>query len=43
MIVELFHSACSIVDETTYFGMAFIFSAYQPPSVIFGQAAAKPW
>src|ERR1700682_4520789 len=43
MIVELFHSALSRVDEATYFGRLFIRSAYQPPPVIEGQAWAKPW
>src|SRR5258708_3507617 len=42
MIVELFHSALSSVDEATYFGRLFIRSAYQPPPVIDGQAWAKP-
>src|SRR5438132_7006159 len=40
--VELFHSAFSKVDETTYLGMLFIFSAKPTSSATEGQASAKP-
>src|SRR2546426_5269579 len=42
MSFEPVHSALSRVDETTYFGIVFIFSPNSPVPSIVGHAEAKP-
>ena len=42
-MVEFSQSAVCSVEETTYFGIPFIFAAKPTSSVIDGHALAKPW
>src|SRR2546430_10015397 len=42
MSLEPVHSALSRVDDTTYFGIVFIFSPNSPVPSIVGHAEAKP-